>query len=390
VKRTSRIYVAGGDTLLGVALRERLRAGGFQRLVGEPPGELDLSCPRQVEEFFAAERPEYVFLVAGPSGGIRANQNYPARLMRDNLLATTHVVHAAHRHGVAKLLYLASSCSYPRLAPQPMRVESLMTGPLEPTNEAYAMAKLAGLVLCQAYRRQYAAPFITAIPANAFGPHDDFSAEDSHVIPGLLRKFHEARCRGQAEVRIWGSGRPRREFIYSRDLADACLFVMRNYDADEPINLGGGQELSIAETASAVAAVVGYRGRLSFDTSRPDGMPLKGLDSGPLRRLGWTPPTDFPTALAETYDWFLRHVKSSEFRVLSSEEDSSGLSTQNSELRTQENMDVRKAVQVSLSDTPAGRRAGSRLPDGQDQKSHPSVDRPGSGLGRRLRGAAAR
>jgi GDP-L-fucose synthase len=308
VKTSSRIYVAGGDTLIGAALRERLRAAGFRCLVGEPPREPQLACPRQVEHFFAAERPEYVFLTAGASGGIHANQAYPARLMRDNLLASVHVVHAAHRCEVSKLLYLASSCSYPRLAPQPMRVESLMTGPLEPTNEAYAMAKLAGLMLCQAYRRQYGAPFITAIPANTFGPYDDFSPEDSHVIPGLLRKFHEARCGGESEVPIWGSGRPRREFIYSHDLADACLFVMRNYDADEPINLGGGQELSILEVSSAVADVVGYRGRLSFDTSRPDGMPLKSLDARPLRELGWTPPTAFHTALAKTYAWFLRFI----------------------------------------------------------------------------------
>lgn len=314
METSSRIYVAGGDTLIGAALRERLRSAGFRCLVGEPPHEPQLACPRQVEDFFATERPEYVFLTAGASGGIHANQAYPARLMRDNLLATVHVVHAAHRCEVSKLLYLASSCSYPRLAPQPMRVESLMTGPLEPTNEAYAMAKLAGLMLCQAYRRQYGVPFITAIPANAFGPCDDFSPEDSHVIPGLLRKFHEARCRGEGEVRIWGSGRPRREFIYSRDLADACVFVMRNQDADEPINLGGGQDLSIAETASAVAAVVGYRGRLSFDTSRPDGMPLKSLDARPLRELGWTPPTAFHTALVETYDWFLRHIVPQENR----------------------------------------------------------------------------
>lgn len=314
MNETSRIYVAGGDTLIGAALRERLHADGYTNLIGEPPSEPDLTCSWQVEDFFAAERPEYVFFAAGPSGGIRANQSYPAQLMHDNLLMAVHVVHAAHQHGAAKLLYLASSCSYPRLAPQPMRVASLMTGLLEPTNEAYAMAKLAGLVLCQAYRKQYGAPFISAIPANAFGPHDDFSAEDSHVIPGLLRRFHDARYLAQAEVRIWGSGRPRREFLYSRDLADACLFVMRNYDADEPINLGGGQDLSIAETASAIAAVVGYRGRLSFDTSRPDGMPLKSLDAQPLRKLGWTPSTPFRTALAETYAWFLRYVVSQENR----------------------------------------------------------------------------
>jgi GDP-L-fucose synthase len=314
LNETSRIYVAGGDTLLGAALRQRLHAGGYTNLVGEPPDEPDLSCSWQVEDFFAAEHPEYVFLTAGLSGGIRANQSYPAQLMRDNLLVAVHVIDAAYRHGVSKLLYLASSCSYPRLAPQPMRVESLLTGPLEPTNEAYAMGKLAGMVLCQAYRRQYGAPFLTAIPANAFGPHDDFSAEDSHVIPGLIRRFHEARCHAQAEVRIWGSGRPRREFLYSRDLADACLFVMRNYEAEEPINLGGGSELSIAETANLVAEVVGYRGRLSFDVSQPDGMPLKSLDARPLKKLGWAPATDFRSALAQTYDWFLRNVLPQEKR----------------------------------------------------------------------------
>lgn len=314
MNQTSRIYVAGGDTLIGAALRMKLRSCGYASLVGEPPGEPDLICPWQVEDFFAAEQPEYVFLTAGQSGGIRANQSYPAQLMRDNLLSALHVIHTAYRCGVAKLMYLASSCSYPRLAPQPMRIESLMTGPLEPTNEAYAMGKLAGMVLCQAYRRQYGSPFITAIPANAFGPHDDFSAEDSHVIPGLIRRFHEARYSGQAEVRIWGSGSPRREFIYSRDLADACLFVMRTYDAEEPINLGGGSDLSIADTAGLIASVVGYHGRLSFDAGRPDGMPLKSLDSRPLRKLGWTPSTDFRTALAETYDWFLRNILPQEKR----------------------------------------------------------------------------
>jgi GDP-L-fucose synthase len=309
VDPSSRIYVAGGSTLLGAALLERLRQAGQTRLVGTPPDEPDLTCPRQVEAFFAAERPEYVFLTAGRSGGIRANVAYPADLMRDNLLTVTHVLDAAHRHGVRRLLYLASSCSYPRQAPQPMTVASLMSGPLEPTNEAYALAKLAGLTLCKAYRRQFGAPFLTAIPANAFGPHDDFSPDDSHVIPGLIRKLHEARCRGQAEFHVWGSGRARREFVYSRDLADACLFVLRHYDGDEPINLGGGAELSIAETARAVAEVVGYRGRLCFDSSRPDGMPRKILDAGPLKALGWTPATDFHTALAETYEWFLRHIR---------------------------------------------------------------------------------
>jgi GDP-L-fucose synthase len=338
VNRNARIYVAGADTLLGAALRTRLQAAGYDNLVGLPPSEPDLTCPRQVDDFFAHSRPEYVFHAAGKSGGIHANQAYPAALMRDNLLVAVNVIHAAHRHGAARLLYLASSCSYPRLAPQPMPVEALLTGPLEPTSEAYAMAKLAGLKLCQAYRRQYGARFITGISANAFGPHDDFSPEDSHVIPGLIRKLHEARLYGQDDFPVWGTGQARREFLYAPDLADACLFVMTHYDAPEPINLGGGPALSIAEVARTVAEVVGYRGRLRFDTTRPDGMPRKGLDSGPLARLGWCPATDFRTALVATYRWFLRHIAPEEYK------------------------DVRTAVSVPLPDPPGGRGSCPGLP----------------------------
>jgi GDP-L-fucose synthase len=312
LNRNARIYVAGADTLLGAALRTRLQAAGYDNLVGLPPGEPEFTCPRQVDDFFAHARPQHVFLTAGKSGGIHANQAYPAALMRDNLLVIVHVLHAAYRHGAAKLLYLASSCSYPRLAPQPMRVESLLTGPLEPTNEGYALAKLTGLKVCEAYRHQYGAHFITAIPANSFGPHDDFTPENSHVIPGLIRRLHAARLRGQDELDIWGTGQARREFLYGPDLADACLFVMNHYDAPEPINLGGGPELSIAEVARAVAEVVGYRGRLRFDTNRPDGMPRKVLDAGPLFQLGWRPKTDFRTALVETFHWFLRNVAAEE------------------------------------------------------------------------------
>jgi GDP-L-fucose synthase len=307
VKETTRICVAGGDTLIGAALEQRLQERGFQPLVGIGGDDPDLTCAWEVDNFFAEERPEYVFLVAGKSGGIRANQAYPVELMRDNLLVATHVLESAYRHGTRKLLYLASSCSYPRLAPQPMSVDALLTGPLEPTNEAYALAKLAGLKLCQAYRQQYGVPFITALPANAFGPHDDFSAEDSHVIPGLIRRLHEARSMNQPAVPIWGTGRARREFLYSLDLADACIFVMQHYDDQTPINLGGGQDLSIAEVAQAIAEVVGYRGQLEFDSSRPDGMPRKALDSERLGTLGWAPATDFRTALAATYRWFLQH-----------------------------------------------------------------------------------
>jgi GDP-L-fucose synthase len=308
VKKDARIQVAGGNTLLGAALIERLREEGYTRLVGVPPEEPDLTDARAVQRFFDTVGPEYVFVVSGKSGGIGLNQARPAELMVDNLLALTHVLEAARARGVRKLLYLASSCCYPRVAEQPLRVESLFTGPLEPTNASYALAKLAGVQLCAAIRQQEGARFVAAIPANPFGPHDDFGPESGHVIPALIRRAHEAREADQPTLSIWGTGTPRREFLYSRDLADACLFVMRHYDGPEPINLGGGEALTIAETARAIADMVGYRGRLVFDRDKPDGMPLKMLDSSPLRRLGWRPATDFRSALIATYDWFLQHV----------------------------------------------------------------------------------
>jgi GDP-L-fucose synthase len=308
VNHNARIYVAGGTTLAGAAILDRLRGEGYPNLVGVGPDEPDLTVAGQVEDFFGEARPEYVFVAAGKSGGIGLNRSRPAELMLDNLLSAAHVIAAAHAHGVRKLLYLASSCSYPRDAPQPLAVESLLGGPPEPTNAAYAVAKLAGWQLCAAYRQQYGAAFITAIPANAFGPHDDFSPEGGHVIPALLRRAHEARLAGEPTLTVWGTGRPQREFLYARDLAAACVFVMRHHAGPEPINLGGGECLSIAETAGAVADVVGYTGRLVFDASRPDGMPRKVLDTQPLRRLGWAPSTAFREALAETYEWFVQHV----------------------------------------------------------------------------------
>jgi GDP-L-fucose synthase len=308
MNRSARIYVAGGETLIGSAIRERLHDAGYTNLVGEPPDEPDLSVASQVEEFFDEARPKYVFFAAGRSGGIGLNRERPAELMLDNLLAAAHVIHAAHIHGVRKLLYLASSCSYPREAVQPLAVESLLSGPPEPTSGAYAAAKLAGWQLCAAYRQQYGSCFITGIPANAFGPHDDFEPDSGHVIPALIRRAHEARLDDSPTLTVWGSGTPRREFIFARDLADACLFVMLHYDAAAPINLGSGHSLSIAEVARAVCEVVGYRGQIDFDPSKPDGMPLKMLDSAPLRRMGWRPATEFSAALADTYEWFLQQA----------------------------------------------------------------------------------
>lgn len=307
MNHTARVFVAGGDTPTGAALLELLPESGFTRLVGVGPDEPRLTHAGEVDLFFADERPEYVFLVGGRSGGIGLNRTRPAELMLDNLRTTTNVLDAAHRYGVKKLLYLASSCAYPKHAPQPLRVESLTTGPVEPTSAAYATAKLAGWQLCDAYRRQYGCRFITGIPANGFGPHDDFGPDSGHVIPALIRRAHEARERDEAVLLVWGSGTPRREFVYSRDLADACLFTMRHYGDDAPINLGGGADLSIADVARTVADVVGFRGRLVFDTSKPDGAPLKALDSSALLAMGWRPSTEFREAVAGTYSWFRHH-----------------------------------------------------------------------------------
>jgi len=308
VTPTTRIFVAGGDTLPGAALLDLLPAEEFGSLVGVGPDEPDLTDALAVNSFFAAERPEVVFLVGGPSGGIGLNRARPADLMLANLQVATNVLDAAHRYGVRKLLYLASSCAYPREAPQPLSPRSLGTGPLEPTSAPYATAKLAGAVLCDAYRRQYGSNFITAFPANPFGPGDDFGADSGHVIPALIRRAHEAAKHGDSVLSVWGSGTPRREFLFSRDLASACLFALENYDGDAPLNLGGGTVLSIAEAARVVADVVGFRGRLAFDTSKPDGAPLKALDSSVLRGLGWAPATTFRDAVEETYHWFLHHV----------------------------------------------------------------------------------
>lgn len=304
MNRLSRIFVSGGDTLIGAALLDHLSDCGFINLVGVGVYEPDPTDMDAVANFFHQMRPEYVFLAAGRSGGIGLNRTRPADLMLNNLRVAANVLETAAECGVKKLLYLASSCSYPRLAPQPMAVESLLAGPVEPTSEAYATAKIAGWKLCEAFRTQYGSNFITGIPANAFGPNDDFDSDSGHVIPALIRRFHDARKRNMPEVAIWGSGSQRREFIFSRDLADACLFAMRHYEGDAPINLGGGTDLSIADVARTIADVVGYRGELIFDTSKPDGAPLKALDSSVLLNSGWKPQCDFRSAIVETYRWF--------------------------------------------------------------------------------------
>lgn len=301
----NRVFVAGGTTLVGRALIDLLDEDDCV-LVGVLD-EPDVTNAAETEAFFAAARPEVVFHCAGLSGGIGLNRSKPVELMRDNLLGTLNVLEAAKRFGVSKLVYLASSCAYPKNAPQPMRVESLGNGPMEPTSEAYSTAKFAGWKLADAYRREYGCRFVTAFPANGFGPHDDFSADGGHVIPALMCRAHAAKLRGDSELVVWGSGTPRREFVYSRDLARACVFIANNYDGEHPINLSGGTDLSIADVARAVCDVVGFRGHLRFDTSKPDGAQLKALDSWALLQMGWQPTTGFWVALEETYNWFLRH-----------------------------------------------------------------------------------
>lgn len=302
----TRVFVSGGGTLIGRALIDLLIEEGDAELFGVGRDEPDVTDPRATDKLFDFARPHVVFHCAGLSGGIGLNRARPVELMRDNLLGTLSVLEAAKRFGARKLVYLASSCVYPRHAAQPMRVEELGTGPMEPTSEAYSTAKLAGWKLCAAYRREYGCNFVTAIPANGFGPHDDFSPEGGHVIPALVRRAHDAKTGGHEELVVWGTGAPRREFVYARDLARACAFVAERYDGDAPINLGGGTDLSVAEVAAEVARVVGFRGRIRFDATKPDGAPLKALDSTPLLALGWHPKAAFRDALRETYEWFLR------------------------------------------------------------------------------------
>jgi GDP-L-fucose synthase len=306
MEKGSKIYVADNDGLIGAAILAELNRASYANVL--PRGQAPvLTDPTAVDEYFAHIRPTHVFLVGGKTAGIKGNQLYPAMLMRDNLLVNCHVIDNAHRHGVQKILYLASSCVYPKFAEQPMKVEYISSGKLEPTNEPYAIAKLAGLFLSQAYRQQFGCRFITAIPANVFGPRDNFNLEDSHVVAALMRRMHEAKIRGVPSIEIWGSGLPRREFIFSRDLARACLFLMDVYEGQEPINIGVGRDWSIRELAEMIREVVGYTGKLTFDCSKPDGMPAKLLDSSRIGELGWQPHTSIRDALSATYEWFLQH-----------------------------------------------------------------------------------
>ncbi len=303
----SSIFVAGHRGLVGSAIVRRLRAAGLRNLVLRDRNELNLTRQGAVEDFFAKARPEYVFFAAAKVGGILANDSFPAEFLQDNLVIQTNIIDAAYRSGTRKLLFLGSSCIYPKHAPQPMPEDCLLTGPLEPTNEWYAIAKIAGLKMCQAYRRQYGFNAISAMPTNLYGPGDNFSLKSSHVLPALLRKVHEAKEAGAAEVEVWGTGKPRREFLHVDDLADACFFLMQNYDGDGWVNVGWGRDETIGELADTIRRVVGFSGDLRFDTSKPDGTPRKLLDTARLTALGWSPKIGLEAGIRSTYEWFLNN-----------------------------------------------------------------------------------
>lgn len=308
MNQDSLIYVAGHRGLVGSAICRRLERAGFRNILTRPRAELDLTSQAAVEAFFDEHRPEYVFLAAARVGGIQANRSRPAEFIYENLAIQVNVIHAAWKYGTRKLLYLGSSCIYPKHAPQPIPESALLTGPLEPTNEPYAIAKIAGLKMCEAYRRQYGFSSICLMPTNLYGPGDNFDLETSHVLPALIRRFHEARQAAAPWVTLWGTGAARREFLHVDDLADAAVFLMERYDGIEPINVGCGEDLTIRELAVLVAGVVGYRGEIRFDPSMPDGTPRKLLDVSRLLELGWRPRIGLREGLEQTYRWYLEHL----------------------------------------------------------------------------------
>ena len=306
--RADRIFVAGHRGLVGSAIVRRLQSDGYRNLLFRSREELDLENQQAVNAFFGETEPQYVILAAAKVGGIMANNTYPAEFIRNNIAIQMNVIEAAHRTGVRKLLFLGSSCIYPKLAEQPIREESLLQGPLEPTNEAYAVAKIAGIKMCQSYNRQYGTNFVSVMPTNLYGPNDNFDLMSSHVLPALMRKFHEAKESGSAEVVVWGSGRVYREFLHVDDMADACVYVMHHHDGSEILNIGCGQDVTIAEVAQLMKETVGFDGDIVFDSSKPDGTPRKLLDVSRLFALGWRPSIDLRRGLAETYAWFQQHL----------------------------------------------------------------------------------
>ena len=307
MEKNSKIYIAGHRGLVGSALVRNLEEKGYTNVIGRTSKELDLTVQADVNKFFEEEKPEYVILAAARVGGIHANNTYPAEFIYDNLMIQNNVIKAAHDHGVKKLLFLGSTCIYPKLAPQPIKEEYLLTGSLEETNEAYAIAKIAGLEMCKFFKRQYGDNFISCMPTNLYGPNDNFDLQSSHVLPALIRKFHEAKVNDQPTVEVWGTGTPLREFIYVDDMADACIFLMENYDGEQHVNIGTGEEVSIRELAETVKEVVGFEGELVFNTNMPDGTPRKLTVVDKLHGLGWKHKVSLNEGIRLAYDWFLNN-----------------------------------------------------------------------------------
>ena len=305
--KSAKIYVAGSNGMVGSAIVRTLEANGYSKIVVKSSKELDLKNQQAVHDFFNQEQPEYVFLAAAKVGGIHANNTYPATFIYDNIMIQSNVIQAAYDFNVKKLLFLGSSCIYPKFAPQPIKEEYLLTGSLEPTNEAYAIAKIAGLKMCQFYKQQYGCNFISAMPTNLFGVNDNFNLENSHVLPALLRKFIEAKQNNKQEVTIWGSGTPMREFLFVDDLAEACLFLMENYNGIETVNIGTGEDVSIKELAETIMKIVGFEGSLIFDASKPDGAPRKLLDVSKINNLGWKHQTSLENGIQKTLNWIQKN-----------------------------------------------------------------------------------
>jgi GDP-L-fucose synthase len=315
MNKNSRIFVAGHKGLVGSAITRRLQSEGYSNLIHRSHNDLDLMRQAEVEAFFKAEKPEYVFLAAAKVGGILSNNTYPAEFIYENLLVQSNVIHSAYTSGVKKLLFLGSSCIYPRDCPQPMKEEYLLSGKLEPTNEPYAIAKIAGIKMCQSYNRQYGTRFISVMPTNLYGPGDNFDLETSHVLPALIRKFHEAKeasdksqvTSDEKGVTIWGTGSPRREFLHVDDLADACVYLMNHYEESEIVNIGVGKDISISELADLIKEIVGFKGPIRYDRSKPDGTPQKLLDVSKLQALGWQPKMSLPEGIERTYRWYVEN-----------------------------------------------------------------------------------
>ncbi|KKG07356.1 GDP-L-fucose synthase [Methanosarcina sp. 2.H.A.1B.4] len=309
MEKGSKIYVAGHRGLVGSALKRKLESKGYTNLLFRTHKELDLTNQQAVNEFFEQEKPEYVFLAAAKVGGILANSTYPAQFIYENLMIESNIIHASYKYGVKKLLFLGSSCIYPKLAPQPLKEEYLLTGTLEETNEAYAIAKIAGIRLCKHYNQQYGANFISVMPTNLYGPNDNFDLETSHVMPALIRKFHEAKVNNKPEVVVWGTGKPLREFMHVDDMADACVYLMENYDFSEIgefVNIGVGEDVTINELVELIKEVVGFEGKIKYETSKPDGTPRKLMDVTKLNGLGWKARISLKKGIERTYEWYIQ------------------------------------------------------------------------------------